>query len=82
MRGTTVLDLVPQRGALGPQTPAIPARIDLAVIGPMARNAADLALELSVIVSDCHEDHIGTRRAGRSPRETRLHCSPDELENA
>jgi amidase len=43
------LDLVPQRGSGPPQTPAIPIRGDLAVAGPMARNAADLALELDVL---------------------------------
>jgi amidase len=43
------LDLVPQRGTGPPQTPAIPVRGDLAVIGPMARSAADLALELSAV---------------------------------
>jgi amidase len=43
------LDLVPQRGSGPPQTPAIPVRGDLAVIGPMARSAADLALQLSVV---------------------------------
>jgi len=43
------LDLVPQRGAGPPQTPAIPVRGDLAVAGPMARSAADLALELEVL---------------------------------
>jgi amidase len=40
------LDLIPQRAA-APQIPAIPG--DLAVYGPMARSAADLALELSVV---------------------------------
>jgi amidase len=43
------LDLVPQRGAGPPQTSAIPMRVDLAVIGPMARNA----------------DRFGTRIGGR-----------------
>ena len=43
------LDLVPQRGAGPPKTPAIPVRGDLAVIGPMARSAADLALALAVV---------------------------------
>src|SRR5438045_5447348 len=33
------LDLVPLRGAGPPQTPAVPVRGDLAVIGPMARSA-------------------------------------------
>jgi amidase len=40
------LDLVPQRGSGPPQIPAVPVRGDLAVYGPMARCAADLALEL------------------------------------
>ncbi|HKW52343.1 MAG TPA: amidase [Stellaceae bacterium] len=43
------LDLVPQRGSLPPQTPAVPIRGDLSVVGPMARSAADLALELDVL---------------------------------
>src|ERR1700730_17926152 len=43
------LDLVPQRGAGPPQTPAVPVRGDLAVTGPMARSAADLALALDVL---------------------------------
>jgi amidase len=43
------LDLVPQRGAGPPDTPASPVRGDLAVAGPMARSAADLALELEVL---------------------------------
>jgi len=43
------LDLVPQRGSGPPQTPAVPVRGDLAVCGPMARSAADLALELEVL---------------------------------
>jgi amidase len=43
------LDLVPERGAGFPKTAAIPVRGDLEVIGPMARSAADLALELAVV---------------------------------
>src|SRR5439155_24803581 len=43
------LDLVPVRGAGPPQTPPVPVRWDLAVIGPMARSAVDLALELAVV---------------------------------
>lgn len=50
------LDLVPLRGAGPPETPAISVRGDLAVIGPMARSAADLALLLRfrVLVIDKH----------------------------
>src|SRR5690349_17937869 len=43
------LDLVPQRGSGPPGSPAIPGRGDLSVAGPMARSAADLYLELSVL---------------------------------
>jgi len=43
------LDLVPLRGAGPPHIPARPVRGGLAVAGPMARSAADLALELDVV---------------------------------
>src|SRR4029077_5185397 len=46
---TPRFDLVPQRGPGPPQTPPVPVRGDLAVIGPMARSAADLAIELAVV---------------------------------
>jgi amidase len=55
---------VPQRGAGPPQTPAIPAASTFAVIGPMARNAADLALELAVLAGpDQLWDGIGYKLA-------------------
>ena len=58
------LDLVPLRGGGPPGTPAIPMRIDLAVAGPMARSAADLALELSVLAGpDEMTDGIGYKLA-------------------
>jgi len=41
--------LVPSRGHLPPPFPPLPSDRDLAVIGPMARSAADLALLLDVI---------------------------------
>jgi amidase len=67
------LDLVPQRGAGPPQTPAIPVRGDLAVIGPMARSAADLALELSVAAGpDELTEGIGYELALPPPRHDRL----------
>jgi amidase len=67
------LDLVPQRGALPPQTPAIPVRGDLAVIGPMARSAADLALELAVVAGpDELMDGIGYKLALPPPRHDKL----------
>ncbi len=67
------LDLVPWRGAGPPQTPAIPATIDFAVIGPMARTAADLALELSVIAGpDELWNGIGYKLALPPPRHDKL----------
>jgi amidase len=67
------LDLVPQRGALPPQTPANPVRGDLAVIGPMARSAADLALELAVVAGpDELMDGIGYKLALPPPRHDKL----------
>jgi len=63
------LDLVPQRGAGPPKTPANPVRGDLAVIGPMARSAADLALALDVVAGpDELSEGIGYRLALPSPR--------------
>ena len=41
--------LVPSRGHLPPASPPLPSSRDLAVIGPMARSAADLSLLLDVI---------------------------------
>jgi amidase len=67
------LDLVPQRGAGPPQTPAIPVRGDLAVAGPMARSAADLALELEVLAGpDELFDGIGYKLALPPPRHDKL----------
>jgi amidase len=67
------LDLVPQRGAGPPQTPALPARGDFAVAGPMARTAADLALELEVLAGpDELSDGIGYKLALPPPRHDRL----------
>ncbi|HEY3721023.1 MAG TPA: amidase [Roseiarcus sp.] len=42
-------DLVPPRGSVPPRVPALPGSIDLAVIGPMARSAADLEALLDVV---------------------------------
>ena len=63
------LDLVPQRGSGPPRTPAIPGPRRLAVIGPMARSAADLALELAVIAGpDELSEGIGYKLALPPPR--------------
>ncbi len=67
------LDLLPQRGAGPPQTPAIPAESAFAVIGPMARSAADLALELAVLAGpDELWNGIGYKLALPPPRHDRL----------
>jgi amidase len=67
------LDLIPPRGSGPPEAPAIPIRGDLAVIGPMARNAADLALELQVLAGpDEMWDGIGYKLALPPPRHDTL----------
>jgi amidase len=67
------LDLVPQRGGGPPQTPVVPVRGDLSVFGPMARSAADLALELSVIAGpDEQWEGDGYKLALPPPRHDRL----------
>jgi len=67
------LDLVPLRGSGYPEAPAIPTRGDMSVIGPMARSAADLALELSVLAGpDELSDGIGYKLALPAPRHQQL----------
>lgn len=43
------LGLAPTRGMVAPPGPALPSDLDLAVVGPMARTARDLALLLDVM---------------------------------
>ena len=43
------LGLAANRGMVAPRTPALPVDLDLAVVGPMARSARDLALLLDVM---------------------------------
>jgi amidase len=67
------LDLVPLRGAGYPETPPIPEVGDMEVAGPMARSAADLALELDVIAGpDPMWDGIGLKLALPPPRHDEL----------
>ncbi len=66
-------DLVPQRGAGYPRTPPIPVRDDMSVVGPMARTAADLALELQVLAGpDELWDGIGYKLALAPPRHDKI----------
>jgi amidase len=41
--------LIPPRGHTPPGAPALPVQVDLAVVGPMARSAADLSLALDIL---------------------------------
>jgi amidase len=67
------LEIVPQRGSGYPETPANPVRGDLSVTGPMARSAADLALELDVIAGpDELWEGVGYKLALPPPRHDRL----------
>jgi amidase len=65
--------LVPSRGHTPPPFPPLPLDRDLAVIGPMARSAADLALLLDVIAGpDPMEAGVGYRLALPPPRHNAL----------
>lgn len=57
------IGLIPERGSGPPETPAIPGSAYMSVIGPMARSAADRALELPVPAGpDELGDGIGSAR--------------------
>jgi amidase len=63
------LSLVPSRGQTPPGEPPLPRESDLAVVGPMTRSAADLALALDVIAGpDEERAGIGYRLALPSAR--------------
>ncbi|WP_338307095.1 amidase [Bradyrhizobium sp. TM233] len=67
------LGLVPLRGYSLPPAPPVPGQGDLAVVGPMARTASDLALSLDVIAGpDETRDGIGYRLALPAPRHDHL----------
>lgn len=63
--------LVPARGHVPPGVDALPNNIDLAVVGPMARSAADLALALDLIAGP-DELAVAYRLALPAPRHTGL----------
>ena len=62
------LNLVPMRGHTPPGVPALPRESDLAVLGPMARCAADPGLLLDVIAGPDGPAAVGTRLAPPPPR--------------
>jgi amidase len=63
------LGLVPSRGQTPPGVPPLPREGDLAVVGPMTRTAADLALALDVIAGpDEERAGIGYKLALRAAR--------------
>ncbi|WP_363346031.1 amidase [Methylocystis echinoides] len=65
--------LVPRRGHAFPDTPPLPVEHDLAVIGPMARCAADLALALDIVAGpDEIGAGVGYRLALPPPRHEKL----------
>jgi amidase len=65
--------LVPFRGHTPPGAPALPREADLAVVGPMARSASDLALALDVIAGpDEMSSGIAYRLALPAPRHQEL----------
>lgn len=66
--------LVPSRGIDPPGTPSlsVDVRVDLAVAGPMARTAGDLALALDVIAGPDDADALAYKLVLPSPRSTEL----------
>ena len=66
-------NLVPVRGHTPPPFPPIPLDRDMAVVGPMARSAADLSLLLDVIAGpDPLDAGVGYRLALPPPRHNAL----------
>src|SRR4029434_10278473 len=55
--------LVPSRGHTPPGVPPSPQEVDLAVVGPMARSADDLALALDVLAGPDESDAVAYRLA-------------------
>jgi len=66
--------IVPLRGIVPPGTPSlsVPVRQDMAVAGPMARSAGDLALALDVLAGPDASDALGYKLALPPPRHADL----------
>lgn len=67
-------ELVPLRGHAPPGTPelSVSPATDLAVVGPMARSAADLTLALNVLAGPDDAQAVGYTLSLPSPRHSRL----------
>jgi amidase len=64
--------LLPGRGHTPPGAPALPAPPDLAVVGPMTRNAADLSFATDLLAGPDEVEAIAYRLALPPPRATGL----------
>jgi amidase len=65
--------IIPTRGHAPPRVPALQRNIDLAVVGPMARSASDLALALDILAGpDELRDAIAYRLTLPPPRHLAL----------
>jgi len=67
-------DLVPMRGVAPPGSPtlSVGVEVDLAVVGPMARSAGDLALALDVLAGPDDAEAVGYKLALPPPRHADL----------
>lgn len=77
------LGVVPARGHTPPGVPAVPQDPDLAVVGPLARSAEDLALAMDIIAGPDVLDESGWRLELPAPRmsalgELRVALWPDD----
>ncbi|WP_458758089.1 amidase [Afipia sp. TerB] len=64
--------LLPLRGHAPPHAPALPSTVDLAVVGPMARSAADLSLAIDVLAGPDDEDALAYTLKLPAPRANAL----------
>jgi amidase len=64
--------IVPMRGGVRQSPLSVPVRVDLAVAGPMARSAGDLALALDVIAGPDDADALAYKLELPPPRHTDL----------
>jgi amidase len=64
--------LIPSRGHVPPRAAALPMEVDLAVVGPMARSADDLALALDILAGPDEPLATAYRLALPPPRHDKL----------